>query len=1211
MEIPLLSVCIPTFNRQDWLAKCLEAVLPQAEALPVGLAEVVVSDNASSDGTWSYLQSLAARHPCLRIHRNPENKGQGNFDSVVQAATGRYAWLMGDDDAPLSGALEHVVKLIQESPRDFYLPHVVLDSDDPAIRRMEWFENLPRLDWNLSDPAELLDYMRHGRSGSAVFTFMSVLIFQRDGWLEAVAVRSSEFVHNGWSQVATSLEYLKQHGRLRVIPEALVNYHCSNETSGQASWHRAMIDLRGLLRVADVYFGDRPDLFDAFMGNLRKNHGEGWISLHRVSAPNQESWKESENLLLKAGYDPVKVAAVGLGADLLFMKKGAHSSLDPGSLVLADLGFIARGSRRTVVVLPKPAVPEQVAFLEALAERSHLCVLCEPGLELGMQGVEIQMVDLERFFNDKVYQDRCGETLRNFKADLFVNADPKRSLAWDIMAMAAGATAAVAFRAPERGLDPASTACTDSPYLQLVPDTSLETLLSSLGMEPKSRPWMEMTSISNVPREGVLLKLNLGCGGEHLPGWVNVDKFLASQPDLVHDLEQFPWPLLDNCAEEVLLKHVLEHLGRDSDTFLRIIQELYRVCAPGAVVRIVVPHPRHQDFLQDPTHVRPVLAEMFQHFSLAINEDWIARGLPGTPLALYLGLDFEMVSATAFLDPFWDQQFRKGAITQAELDRAVRSDNNVIQAIEVVLRAVKPFRRAETLGAGPATTEAAVPGHLLVRWEGSQFVYHSLAHVNRQLCLGLLSSGEVDLSVIPYEADQFNGAADPVFQPLAACVGKTIAGPASVHVRHQWPPKFEPPEEGAWVMIQPWEFGGIPEEWVMPMRDQVDEIWVPSTWVKDCYVQSGIPAEKVCVIRNGVDCQRFTPEGPRFHLATKRRFKFLFLGGTIHRKGIDVLLGAYREAFRASDDVCLVVKGQGGTTYRGSELHAELERIRKEDPDSPEILYLAENLDESALASLYRACDVFVMPYRGEGFGLPMAEAMACGLPVIATERGAAMDFLAEDRAWLIPCTRHSLQQVDQFQPSRAGFWLEEPSREALVDLLRQVAARPEEVIRKGRNGRAFAMNHLGWEEPSGLVLDRIRSLARKTPLRITTSPAPVVTREAFLYRPEWDSSEWVEVLLAFVTAFQAGDPVGLILLLEGSGRTAEEVQEAILYVVSQAGLQAFPDVVILAESSDTIEALAGYQEIRWIAKGMDQPAGSVRMEHLKAAYRRLKQEPA
>jgi glycosyltransferase involved in cell wall biosynthesis len=490
------------------------------------------------------------------------------------------------------------------------------------------------------------------------------------------------------------------------------------------------------------------------------------------------------------------------------------------------------------------------------------------------------------------------------------------------------------------------------------------------------------------------------------------------------------------------------------------------------------------------------------------------------------------------------------------------------------------------LPAEKPTAAGAIQARTTLRWEGSQFVWHSLAHVNRQLCLGLLASGAIDLSLIPYEADQFNPAGHPAFLPLSACVNKRLAQPAAVHVRHQWPPNFTPPKEGAWVVIQPWEYGGIPQTWVSPMRDLVDEIWVPSTWVKDCYVDSGIPSENVKVIPNGVDTRLFTPEGPAFPLRTTRRVKFLFLGGTISRKGIDVLLKAYSQAFRASDDVCLVIKGQGGHTYLGSDLSNTLAQLRQDDPEAPDIEYFSDDLDEAALASLYRACDVFVMPYRGEGFGLPMAEALASGRAVIATARGAAMDFLAEDRAYFIPCERRRIETVGEFRPSAPGFWLEEPDPEGLVALLRHAAAHPEEVAAKGRQARVYAEAHLGWEGPARLVLERVQALATVTPIRFRATAArrPLSEiREAFLMHPDWSRAHWAEILLAFVAAFQPGEPVGLVVFLQGSGVTLEAAQEQVLGLLAKAGRQTFPDVELVDQPADIMDTLKRYGRFQWV----------------------------
>jgi hypothetical protein len=183
------------------------------------------------------------------------------------------------------------------------------------------------------------------------------------------------------------------------------------------------------------------------------------------------------------------------------------------------------------------------------------------------------------------------------------------------------------------------------------------------------------------------LKLNLGCGQKRQPGFVNVDKF--GDPDLMWDLETFPWPWQDNSASEIHLIHVLEHLGASSDVFIGIMKELYRVCEPGAKIRIVVPHPRHDFFIGDPTHVRPVTPEMLSLFSRRENTRWTEMGAANTPLALYHNVDFQITDVEYILDEPYLSDFRSGKLSQEEFQKLVRKYNNVVTEIHIVMDVIK------------------------------------------------------------------------------------------------------------------------------------------------------------------------------------------------------------------------------------------------------------------------------------------------------------------------------------------------------------------------------------------------------------------------------------------------------------------------------------------------------------------------------------------
>jgi hypothetical protein len=193
------------------------------------------------------------------------------------------------------------------------------------------------------------------------------------------------------------------------------------------------------------------------------------------------------------------------------------------------------------------------------------------------------------------------------------------------------------------------------------------------------------------------MRLNLGCGGKILPGWINVDKFVTCGPDQVVDLEQFPWPWPDNAVTDVLMSHVLEHLGAETAVYLGIIKELYRVCCDGAAITIVVPHPRHDNFLGDPTHVRAIVSDNLMLFSQAFNRECLARGAANTPLGLYLGVDLTVESISYDLAAPWKELHEQQKVTAAELQNAIRSYNNVIQQITMVARAIKPAGRTSAL----------------------------------------------------------------------------------------------------------------------------------------------------------------------------------------------------------------------------------------------------------------------------------------------------------------------------------------------------------------------------------------------------------------------------------------------------------------------------------------------------------------------------------
>ncbi len=382
----------------------------------------------------------------------------------------------------------------------------------------------------------------------------------------------------------------------------------------------------------------------------------------------------------------------------------------------------------------------------------------------------------------------------------------------------------------------------------------------------------------------------------------------------------------------------------------------------------------------------------------------------------------------------------------------------------------------------------ASQGQKSLVWNGSFFVHHSLAHVNRELLLALLDDPDFTESFHPF-IDHYEPA---TFTPeegrgakLLELQTRPLPQRPALTLRHRWPPDWSRPHHGKLIVIQPWEYGALPAAWVASAQ-QTDEIWAYSTYVRDCYLRAGVPPEKVFVVPCGINPNRFHPNRPPFDLTFDPRFSaikpdtfvFLFVGGTIPRKGADILLEAWQRAFTPKDNVALIIKDFGVKSfYQGQTLQNQIEQLQASPACAP-LFYLDDELSDEQIAALYAGCHCLVHPYRGEGYALPVAEAMACGKPAIVTGHGAALDFASNDNAYLIPAT------IEYFPEARIGdmptaglpFWAK-PDLEALVELMRRVASNREEAQERGFRAAQHMAQHHTWAHAARTALARLKAV--------------------------------------------------------------------------------------------------------------------------------------
>ena len=320
------------------------------------------------------------------------------------------------------------------------------------------------------------------------------------------------------------------------------------------------------------------------------------------------------------------------------------------------------------------------------------------------------------------------------------------------------------------------------------------------------------------------------------------------------------------------------------------------------------------------------------------------------------------------------------------------------------------------------------------------------------------------------------GTVFPVEEPihtdsyLVNCVRSRKFGQTPIQVVYAQADVFEKNNGKIKVGYSMLEVTGIPREWVR-QANLMDEVWVPSEFNKITFQDSGVHVP-IYVIPLGIDPAYFSPTIRSNKL--KNTFTFLSNFEWGERKAPEILLRAFSDEFSVVDPVVLVCKinnFDGGVNVRN-----EIEKLGLRGGGGR--IVIAENtiLKNYDLGALYASADCFVLPTRGEGWGMPILEAMACGMPVIATNWSAQTDFMNQDNAF--PLNVERMINASAKCPYYDGFNWAEPSYEHLRYLMRWVFENPIEASTKGSLAASDVRSNWTWTNTASAIKKRVSALS-------------------------------------------------------------------------------------------------------------------------------------
>lgn len=307
-----------------------------------------------------------------------------------------------------------------------------------------------------------------------------------------------------------------------------------------------------------------------------------------------------------------------------------------------------------------------------------------------------------------------------------------------------------------------------------------------------------------------------------------------------------------------------------------------------------------------------------------------------------------------------------------------------------------------------------------------------------------------------------------------------------IFVQHLTPENFFIDPRAAYhVCYTPFETDGAPIGWLLGLK-AMDEIWVPSNENKKSYINMNLDPNKIKVIPHGADISRYNP-GVKPLSYDRSKFNFGSVFDWTERKNPVALIRSYYNAFSKGEDVSLTLR-----VFWRFPIESTLEYVKGEiqkikdgfsgRKDFPKIILWTEILPEEALPNLYKSFDCFVLPSRGEGFGLPLIEAMACGIPTVGPSWGGNTDFMNNSNSFLVEGKLVPINNGDflKLQPQYGGQNWFDIDEDQLSKTMRWIYDNKDKAAEVGNKSSKDVLENWTWDHTAARLHSALKSIEEK-----------------------------------------------------------------------------------------------------------------------------------